>query len=539
MINESSASQRNIGFWSKINERVSFYNHNISSVIADALSKIEVIEYDGNAVRIDVDGDIFMSSYPLIETSLLTASVFYVALYEIIGDLSSDDVKNINKYVLSENDKFLLSILPLDNKDEFTKLFRNRYNDYFEICNNEHICGISLNDSINDEIDREGSPSRCAMLFCDFMAYFKAFRGVGSRENLINIQDTVNSYTLKENCNFYQLYISVYKITESVFSDVKSLLKNAQSSANDYTGEEKPNIITHDKNSVILPPKANKPHFGMRWNEAYRIILIVLGVLRILGIITSIGNIWTTSSQYILPNETLFISIGILSVLLEIVRVVLTFKLSSGLRHPQRDVFRLLIAYFIFGIIVSVLSTLYTYFYSQAVVGIAIVSAIVTSLIIVPIFIYYFKRRSLFGISFFCDRCGNQWSVNTRNILCPAGSNEKYQYCTDCYNIVKTPNHNSEHNKTQSSNNVNTIASGSIFDEAPATIRTESDNKSHITNTEMKIKYCRKCGAAIDDETIYCKKCGCKVIKDLVCTECGATLDEDSLFCKKCGKKIE
>ena len=69
MLKASSYLQRNDDFWLNISEKIRHYNQSISASIAETLGEIGVVKYESNTLRIDIDSDIFMSSYPIFETS--------------------------------------------------------------------------------------------------------------------------------------------------------------------------------------------------------------------------------------------------------------------------------------------------------------------------------------------------------------------------------------------------------------------------------------------------------------------------------------
>lgn len=327
---------------------------------------------------------------------------------------------------------------------------------------------------------------------------------------------------------------------------------------------------------ITLPPKRAKKSFKMRWNKAYRVILIILGILRILGVLSDIGSMQlyselTNSYYFSYTDNSLYLSydtlkfLTVILIILSIIRVILSFVLAAKLKEPTKNTYITLIIYFIFNIIITILYTITTSSANHVIISYSISSGIIAGFImflcILPIMIYYYKRRSLFGVSTVCDGCGceliSDFEIHPFNLK---DSKNIYYFCSKCYEKYKyaTKESTAEDNQpvnTDTKTPVEHAQKESEKEEAPkekittnqksnkeqsiiSVVKSKKiENESNVEN--MEIKFCRKCGAEIDEETVYCKKCGCKVLKDSVCASCGAKLDTDSLFCKKCGKKIE
>lgn len=353
--------------------------------------------------------------------------------------------------------------------------------------------------------------------------------------------------------------------------------ENAQSTDNktlESTSVYNPN--NYQLRETTLPPKRAKKSFKMRWNKAYRVILIVLGILRILGVLSDIGSMQlyselTHSYYHSYTNNSLYLSydtlkfLTIILIILSIIRVTLSFVLAAKLKELTKKTYITLIIYFIFNIIITILYTIITSSANRVIISYSVSSGIIAGFImflcILPIMIYYYKRRSLFGISTVCDGCGceliSDFEIHPFNIK---NSKNIYYFCNKCYEKYKyaTKESTTENNQPVNADTKTPVEHALKESEKKETPKEmistrqksnkeqnispvfklkKNENESIVENIE--IKFCRKCGAEIDDETVYCKKCGCKVLKDSVCASCGAQLDADSLFCKKCGKKIE
>lgn len=326
---------------------------------------------------------------------------------------------------------------------------------------------------------------------------------------------------------------------------------------------------------TTLPQKYEQKSFKMRWNSAYRVILIVLGILRMSGVISNISNMQLYSkpikSYYSYTDNSLYLSYDTLKLLLVIliflgiIRVILSFVLAVKLKNPTKNTYFTLIIYFIFNIIITILSTIILSSANRVIIGFSILRGIIAGIIaflcILPIMIYYYKRRSLFGIITVCDGCGcelnSDFEINTIKLK---GSKNTYHFCSKCYEKYKYATKESTAEENQPANTVtktsveqapkdsekketprekNPTKQKSTKEQSKNPVFKSKESKKESTEKILEIKFCRKCGAEIDEETVYCKKCGCKVLKDSVCASCGAKLDADSLFCKKCGKKIE
>lgn len=353
--------------------------------------------------------------------------------------------------------------------------------------------------------------------------------------------------------------------------------KNTQSSGT----ETLESISVYNPNNyqlreTTLPPKRAKKSFKMRWNKAYRVILIVLGILRILGVISDIGSMqlynelnhsyyhsYTENSLYLSYDTLKFLTV--ILIILSIIRVILSFVLAAKLKELTKKTYITLIIYFIFNIIITILYTIITSSANRVIISYSVSSGIIAGFImflcILPIMIYYYKRRSLFGISTVCDGCGceliSDFEIHPFSIK---NSKNIYYFCHNCYEKYKyaTKESTAENNQPVNTDTKTPVEHVPKESEKKGTPKEKistkqksnksqnissvfkskkSETESNVENIE--IKFCRKCGAEIDEETVYCKKCGCKVLKDSVCASCGAQLDADSLFCKKCGKKIE
>ena len=314
----------------------------------------------------------------------------------------------------------------------------------------------------------------------------------------------------------------------------------------------------------------------MRWNSVYRVILIVLGILRILGVISDIGSMqlynepinsyyhsYTDNSLYLSYDTLKFLTV--ILIILSIIRIILSFVLATKLKEPTQNTYITLIIYFIFNIIIAILYTIIYNSANRVIFGFSILSGIIAGLIvflcILPIMIYYYKRRSLFGISKVCDGCGceliSDFEINTIKLK---DSVNTYYFCSKCYEKYKyaTKESTADENPPDNTDTKTSVEQAPKESEKKDALKEkiptkQKSNKEQSINSVLKskksknkltientvIKFCRKCGAEIDEESIYCKKCGCKVLRDSVCAYCGAKLDADSLFCKKCGKKIE
>lgn len=54
------------------------------------------------------------------------------------------------------------------------------------------------------------------------------------------------------------------------------------------------------------------------------------------------------------------------------------------------------------------------------------------------------------------------------------------------------------------------------------------------------MKYCSKCGTALEDDMTACPNCGAEQgeVRTKYCSKCGAAVDIDAVVCPKCGCKL-
>lgn len=296
----------------------------------------------------------------------------------------------------------------------------------------------------------------------------------------------------------------------------------------------------------------------MKWHYAYQGILSVFFVLRIISLVGLIFEFFNTINRikYDYPSASIsgwFIIWFIVTVILSIVRLVYTRKVINGLKTSlSRYEYSDLKTYYVLSLI--------WYFFSRLPYSIiaSIIATLIYACVIIPCFIYYYKRRSLFGITFFCDICGKE--KRTKELFEKHENDADIKYCSSCYNQTKNTTANNNEKSTPDSTtkekekiNQKTIAkkndpshekdqttpiiSRSSKAERKTNVLSQNETQQETIRSDH-ICFCRKCGLHLDDDSVFCKRCGTK-IKSCVCKRCGCELDSDSIFCKKCGTKVD
>ena len=94
----NSTEKRDEFFWRDLQDICVTDQERMSQELTPLLSKIGVLNYDGNAVQINInDSDPFRSFYPLVEMTLYPCAVLAAALHEYIPDFSKEDEYNLKK----------------------------------------------------------------------------------------------------------------------------------------------------------------------------------------------------------------------------------------------------------------------------------------------------------------------------------------------------------------------------------------------------------------------------------------------------------
>lgn len=299
---------------------------------------------------------------------------------------------------------------------------------------------------------------------------------------------------------------------------------------------------------------------NLRWHHTYQSILKVLFVLRILGIIGSVLSFFTSIHQakYDYPGFKVpgWLIIWLLVIIiLGILLLVYNMRVIKGLKSPSSYTYTDLKAYYVIIIIWSFLSRVPNGFLS------GLIAAVVVTSIIIPCFIYYYNRRYLFGVTFFCVSCKKEKKLSE---LHSWFDNDDERICNNCYyqshKTANTENTKVESEsktekklpksstgkkdvlpvtKTKDTKPPNKNSQKPVVNDdknVPAKVKQSVSNQKNINLNQ--VNFCRKCGLKLDNDSVFCKRCGTKIISS-VCKKCGNKLDEDSVFCKKCGTKVD
>ena len=223
--------ERDSKFWDDLKEYCESFIQSFSKDITPLLGQMKVVDNRKDGIWVDInDPNPLRQMYPLMESSLFVCGVFSAALHRFIPVVSSDDERNIDKYIFSIANQIPNSLKEADPKAY--KSFKNRLCDYSDACRNGVVCGYSMFGfmdmhfnaisgwSVNHEV-------KCALLFCDTLRYIKEFGEPVTLEDIVKIKHYSVNNTKTDIDILGKAYQTAYSMSMLIHQIVKGSLNGA------------------------------------------------------------------------------------------------------------------------------------------------------------------------------------------------------------------------------------------------------------------------------------------------------------------------
>ncbi len=221
-------------FWKDLQDVCVSYQQSMSQKLLPILSKIGVLKYNEDAIRINInESNLLRSAYPLVETALFPCAVCAAALHEYIQDFTDEDEKSLKTFIFS------LASWSLDIAEQLggnTKhVLIGRLYEYKQACKNELLSGYSLYGQFGMNFDRLKSWSqshqvKCAHLLCDHIAYIEHFGQMGTYEDLDKLRPIVVNNSKQTLKNYMELYEILHTTADAIFMTVRGALNGGRKS---------------------------------------------------------------------------------------------------------------------------------------------------------------------------------------------------------------------------------------------------------------------------------------------------------------------
>ena len=219
-------------FWKDLQDMCVSYQQNLSQELTPILSKLGVLNYGGNAIRVDIsDSNPMRSLYPIIEIALYPCAVFSAALHEYIQNFTSEDERNLKKYVFSTANELLGMSDQLGGN--IKNILTGRLNEYTVACRNELLSGLSLYGQFGMDFEglkgwTQSHQVKCAHILCDHIAYIKHFRELGDHEDLDKLRPIVVNNSEQDLRVYMELFNKVYTTSGAIFMIVRGALNGGR-----------------------------------------------------------------------------------------------------------------------------------------------------------------------------------------------------------------------------------------------------------------------------------------------------------------------
>ena len=224
--------KRDEHFWKDLNDVCVAYQQNISQELTPILSKLGVLNYGGDAIQIDInDSNPMRSLYPVIEIALYPCAVFSAALHEYIQDFTSEDERNLKKYIFSTANELLEMSDQLGGN--IKNILTGRLNEYSLACKNEWLSGLSLYGQFGMDFDglkgwSQSHQVKCAHILCDHIAYIKHFHELGSYEDLGKLKPIVVNNSEQTLRIYMELFNKLHITSGAIFMIVRGALNGGR-----------------------------------------------------------------------------------------------------------------------------------------------------------------------------------------------------------------------------------------------------------------------------------------------------------------------
>lgn len=228
----NAKTKRDEYFWKDLQDVCVGFQHSMSQELTPILSKLGVLNYGGDAIQIDVnDSNPMRSLYPVIEIALYPYAVFSAALHEYIQDFTSEDERNLNKYIFSIANKLLEMTNNLGGN--IKNILTGRLNEYNLACKNELLSGLSLYGYFDMDFESlkgwsQSHQVKCAHILCDHIAYIKHFREFGKYEDLDKLRPIVVNNSEQTIRLYMELFSKLYTISGAIFMTVRGALNGGR-----------------------------------------------------------------------------------------------------------------------------------------------------------------------------------------------------------------------------------------------------------------------------------------------------------------------
>lgn len=228
----NSQTKRDEYFWKDLQDVCVAYQQNMSQELTPILSKLGVLNYGGEAIQIDInDSNPMRSLYPIIEIALYPCAVFAAALHEYIQDFTSEDERNLKKYVFSTASELLGMSDQLGGN--FKNILTGRLNEYSLACKNDLLSGLSLYGQFGMDFEglkgwSQSHQVKCAHILCDHIAYIKNFGDLGAYEDLDRLRPIVVNNSKQTLRVYMELFNELYTTSGAIFMIVRGALNGGR-----------------------------------------------------------------------------------------------------------------------------------------------------------------------------------------------------------------------------------------------------------------------------------------------------------------------